>query len=208
MALVIFHTFWIFLKTRVWYYTNSIWCSNTIFLPSCQIAVLPAEGRHVFEGGWKWQTQGRAHQRGRGELEYGFIMSSTGLSILVELQILQNSSHNTKNIHVVQHKYYYKIIHLSLVISMVEQYLEIKPLCRLNVNIHTVCFSDSLHSNYLSPPLLDVPAASSDPPLPPETGQHCGTGGGEETATDGAGLPQVSFSSLLHINHVIWCWML
>lgn len=37
---------------------------------------------------------------------------------------------------------------------------------------------------FISPPFVDVPAASSDPPLPPETGQHCGTGGGEETAAD------------------------
>lgn len=38
--------------------------------------------------------------------------------------------------------------------------------------------------SFISSPLVDVPAASSDPPLPPETGQHCGTGGGEETAAD------------------------
>lgn len=54
----------------------------------------------------------------------------------------------------------------------------------------------------MSPLFVDVPAASSDPPLPPETGQHGGAGGGEEAAADWDWLPAVScyisFSSSLH----------
>lgn len=42
-------------------------------------------------------------------------------------------------------------------------------------------------------PFADVPASSSDSPLPPETGQQCGPGGGETAAADRDRLSQVVF---------------
>lgn len=67
---------------------------------------------------------------------------------------------------------------------------------------HSQRFSLTVCMPFMSPLFVDVPAASSDPPLPPETGQHGGAGGGEEAAADWDWLPAVScyisFSSSLH----------
>lgn len=53
-------------------------------------------------------------------------------------------------------------------------------------------------------PFPDVPASSSDSPLPPETGWQCGPGGGEKEAADRDRLSQVVFFTIFML-YLIQC---